>query len=211
MTPQFGFITLSRQVHDRLVDHAAEAQSRTPPSCAAPRSGASPARSRASLMVMKGLPLAYSKDMQEDKEVDLRRPRQPAAGHRRDDRHGRGPASRMPEAMRAAAGSGYSTATDLADWLVRELKMPFREAHHVTGSIVAAAEKRGRRPGQAAARRHAGRRAAHHESRIFGAQRRKLGGQPDQLWGNCATERRQNGASLGQAVGKGARDGLSAS
>ena len=45
--------------------------------------------------------------------------------------------------MRAAAGGGYSTATDLADWLVRELKMPFRDAHHVTGRIVAAAEAQG--------------------------------------------------------------------
>jgi argininosuccinate lyase len=45
--------------------------------------------------------------------------------------------------MKAAAGQGYATATDLADWLVRELKMPFRDAHHVTGRIVAAAEKRG--------------------------------------------------------------------
>jgi argininosuccinate lyase len=47
------------------------------------------------------------------------------------------------ERMKAAAGDGYSTATDLADWLVRTLKMPFREAHHVTGKIVAAAEKAG--------------------------------------------------------------------
>ena len=45
--------------------------------------------------------------------------------------------------MRAAAGGGYSTATDLADWLVRSLGMPFREAHHVTGRIVAAAEAKG--------------------------------------------------------------------
>ena len=45
--------------------------------------------------------------------------------------------------MKAAAGAGYSTATDLADWLVRTLKMPFREAHHVTGRIVAAAEQAG--------------------------------------------------------------------
>jgi argininosuccinate lyase len=47
------------------------------------------------------------------------------------------------EAMRAAAGSGFSTATDLADWLVRALGLPFREAHHVTGRIVAAAEAQG--------------------------------------------------------------------
>jgi argininosuccinate lyase len=45
--------------------------------------------------------------------------------------------------MKAAAGAGYSTATDLADWLVRSLKMPFRDAHHVTGRIVAAASERG--------------------------------------------------------------------
>jgi argininosuccinate lyase len=51
----------------------------------------------------------------------------------------------VPDAakMEAAAGEGYSTATDLADWLVRTLKMPFREAHHVTGRIVARAAKDG--------------------------------------------------------------------
>ena len=91
------------------------------------------------LIVMKGLPLAYSKDMQEDKEVDLRRPRQPGAGLAAmtgmvEDMQ---PQERC---MLAAAGAGYSTATDLADWLVRVLKMPFRDAHHVTGRIVAAAE-----------------------------------------------------------------------
>ncbi len=47
------------------------------------------------------------------------------------------------QAMRKAAGAGYSTATDLADWLVRELGLPFREAHHVTGEIVAVAEEKG--------------------------------------------------------------------
>jgi len=73
--------------------------------------------------VMKGLPLAYSKDMQEDKE--------PAFD------------ALDTEALEAAAGAGFSTATDLADWLVRELNMPFREAHHVTGALVALAEKKG--------------------------------------------------------------------
>jgi argininosuccinate lyase len=49
----------------------------------------------------------------------------------------------VPAALAAAAGRGFSTATDLADWLVRELKLPFRDAHHVTGTIVALAEKKG--------------------------------------------------------------------
>jgi len=94
------------------------------------------------LIVMKGLPLAYAKDMQEDKEgvmdalsalslaiaamtgmvVDL-----------------------VPDApkMKKAAGDGYATATDLADWLVRTFNIPFREAHHITGRIVAAASAKG--------------------------------------------------------------------
>jgi argininosuccinate lyase len=94
------------------------------------------------LIVMKGLPLAYQKDMQEDKEgaMDalsaLMLSITAMTGMVRD---------MSPDArrMRQAAGEGYSTATDLADWLVRTLKIPFREAHHVTGRIVAqaAAEK----------------------------------------------------------------------
>jgi argininosuccinate lyase len=94
------------------------------------------------LIVMKGLPLAYQKDMQEDKEgaIDafaaLMLSIAAMTGMVRD---------LEPDVarMRAAAGDGYSIATDLADWLVRTLKMPFREAHHVTGRIVAqaAAEK----------------------------------------------------------------------
>jgi argininosuccinate lyase len=94
------------------------------------------------LVVMKGLPLAYQKDMQEDKEVTIDALGSLAlclaamTGMARD---------MAPDAarMKAAAGQGYSTATDLADWLVRALEMPFREAHHVTGRIVAAAEQRG--------------------------------------------------------------------
>jgi argininosuccinate lyase len=94
------------------------------------------------LIVMKGLPLAYQKDMQEDKEgaIDalsaLSLCTAAMAGMVRD---------MEPDAqrMRKAAGAGYATATDLADWLVRTLGMPFREAHHVTGRIVAAAEQAG--------------------------------------------------------------------
>jgi argininosuccinate lyase len=94
------------------------------------------------LMVMKGLPLAYQKDMQEDKEgamealAALSLCLAAMTGMVRD-------MTPDAERMRAAAGLGYSTATDLADWLVQNLKMPFREAHHVTGRIVAAAEKTG--------------------------------------------------------------------
>ena len=92
--------------------------------------------------VMKGLPLAYSKDMQEDKEgvfdalETLSLCLAATTGMVRD---------MIPDAkrMKAAAGAGYATATDLADWLVRTLKMPFREAHHVTGRIVALAAERG--------------------------------------------------------------------
>jgi argininosuccinate lyase len=94
------------------------------------------------LIVMKGLPLAYQKDMQEDKEgamqafAALSLAVRAMTGMVRD---------LVPDEARmaAAAGEGYATATDLADWLVRTLKMPFREAHHVTGRIVARAAERG--------------------------------------------------------------------
>ena len=88
------------------------------------------------LTVMKGLPLAYSKDMQEDKEQvfdaadNLMLALAAMTGMVED-------MTANAEALEAAAGSGFSTATDLADWLVRRLGLPFREAHHVTGAIVA--------------------------------------------------------------------------
>ncbi|MEO0401179.1 MAG: argininosuccinate lyase [Pseudomonadota bacterium] len=94
------------------------------------------------MMVMKGLPLTYSKDMQEDKEQVF-----DAAdnwmlalaamdGMVRDMTANR-------DSLSAAAGSGFSTATDLADWLVRMLGLPFRDAHHITGTLVALAEEQG--------------------------------------------------------------------
>ncbi|HEX6442488.1 MAG TPA: argininosuccinate lyase [Stellaceae bacterium] len=94
------------------------------------------------LTVMKGLPLAYQKDMQEDKipvfeAVDtLELCLAATAGLVRDMRPDR-------ERLRAAAARGFSTATDLADWLVRTLNLPFRRAHHITGEIVKRAETRG--------------------------------------------------------------------
>ena len=91
---------------------------------------------------VKALPLAYAKDLQDDKRLTFEA----------FDTFGLcakamtgmiSTATFMPDAMRAAASKGFSTATDLADWLVRELKLPFRDAHHVTGRIVAMAEADG--------------------------------------------------------------------
>jgi argininosuccinate lyase len=91
---------------------------------------------------MKGLPLAYSKDMQDDKEPvfearDLLILSLEALAGMVET------VEFVPERMRAAAAQGYSTATDLADWLVREANVPFREAHHITGRIVKTAEEHG--------------------------------------------------------------------
>ena len=93
-------------------------------------------------VVMKGLPLAYSKDMQEDKEQvfdaadNLMLALAAMTGMLSDLVANR-------DRLEAAAGAGFSTATDLADWLVREAGLPFRDAHHATGALVAMAEKRG--------------------------------------------------------------------
>jgi argininosuccinate lyase len=93
-------------------------------------------------VVMKGLPLTYSKDMQEDKEVAfdaldaLSLSLAAMTGMVEDLTVDR-------DRMKAAAGAGFATATDVADWLVRMAGVPFRDAHHITGRIVAAAEARG--------------------------------------------------------------------
>ena len=141
MTPQFGFIKLS----DRFTTGSSiMPQKRNPDAAELVRAkvGRIAGAFQNLLIVMKGLPLAYSKDMQEDKEAtfdaiaSLRLGLAAITGIVED-------VEPVKEVMRAAAGRGYSTATDLADWLVRELKMPFRDAHHVTGSIVKAAEEKG--------------------------------------------------------------------
>ena len=141
MTPQFGFIALS----DRFTTGSSiMPQKRNPDAAELARAkvGRIAAAFQGLAMVMKGLPLAYSKDMQEDKELafdaldSLQLILAAMAGMVAD-------LEPNAEAMRAAAGRGYSTATDLADWLVRELKMPFRDAHHVTGSVVKVAESKG--------------------------------------------------------------------
>ncbi len=140
-TAQFGFITLS----DKFTSGSSiMPQKRNPDAAELVR--AKPGRIIGALMalftVMKGLPLTYSKDMQEDKEpafdafASLSLAIAAMAGMVRD-------LTPDKDRMRAAAASGFSTATDLADWLVRTLKMPFRDAHHVTGKLVALAENRG--------------------------------------------------------------------
>ena len=140
-TPQFAFISLSDKF---TTGSSIMPQKRNPDAAELVRgkSGRIIGALTALLIVMKGLPLAYSKDMQEDKEGafdsldNLALCIAAIAGMVRDMRVNR-------ERMKSAAGAGYATATDLADWLVRRLNMPFREAHHVTGRVVALAEGRG--------------------------------------------------------------------
>ena len=137
-TPQFGFVRLSDAFS---TGSSIMPQKRNPDAAELVRAkiGRLMGSFTQLTLVMKGLPLAYSKDMQEDKVptfeafdalelslaamtgmiLDL----EPVAGR-----------------MAAAAGAGFSTATDLADWLVRTLDMPFRDAHHVTGAAVKRAE-----------------------------------------------------------------------
>jgi argininosuccinate lyase len=94
------------------------------------------------LIVMKGLPLAYAKDMQEDKEGAMDALSALSLSIAAMDGM---IADLEPDAvrMKKAAGEGYATATDLADWLVRTLNIPFREAHHITGRIVSKASDGG--------------------------------------------------------------------
>jgi argininosuccinate lyase len=141
MTPQFAFVRLSDKFS---TGSSIMPQKRNPDAAELVRAkiGRIAAAFQSLLMVMKGLPLTYAKDMQEDKELTFDALASlslsvAAMTGMVDDLEPNG------EAMRAAAGAGFSTATDLADWLVRVLGLPFREAHHITGRIVAAAEARG--------------------------------------------------------------------
>jgi argininosuccinate lyase len=141
MTPQFGFVTLT----DRWTTGSSiMPQKRNPDAAELCRAkvGRIAGAFQGLVMVMKGLPLTYSKDMQEDKEQTF----DALTNYSVAIAAMTGMIAELEpvaERMGAAAGRGYSTATDLADWLVRTLKLPFREAHHVTGSIVKEAERRG--------------------------------------------------------------------
>ncbi|MDA0661206.1 MAG: argininosuccinate lyase [Proteobacteria bacterium] len=137
--PQFGFVRLS---DGYSTGSSIMPQKRNPDAAELARAKAG--RIFGGLMglltVIKGLPLAYGKDMQEDKEPvfdaadSLSLMLAATAGMVAD-------MTVMPKAMSGALAHGYPTATDLADWLVRALGMPFRDAHHVTGAIVGLAEK----------------------------------------------------------------------
>ncbi|WVT72507.1 argininosuccinate lyase [Sinorhizobium chiapasense] len=139
-TPQFGFIRLS----DAFSTGSSIMPQKKNPDAAElvrAKTGRINGSLIALLTVMKGLPLAYSKDMQEDKEQvfdaaeSLELAIAAMTGMMRD-------MTVRADRMKAAAGSGYSTATDLADWLVHEAGLPFRDAHHVTGRAVALAEQK---------------------------------------------------------------------
>ena len=141
VTPQFGFVKLS----DRFTTGSSiMPQKRNPDAAELVRgkSGRVIGSLNALMIVMKGLPLTYSKDMQEDKEgafdalQSLSLCIAAMTGMVRD-------MVADEEKMRASAGAAFATATDLADWLVRVLGLPFRQAHHVTGSIVKAASDAG--------------------------------------------------------------------
>jgi argininosuccinate lyase len=140
-SPQFGFARLSDKF---TTGSSIMPQKRNPDAAELIRAKAAriAAAFQTLLMVMKGLPLAYAKDMQEDKEpvfdaLDALKLGLAAMTGMVQDL--------QPDtaAMAEAAGRGHGTATDLADWLVAKLSMPFREAHRLTGQIVALADKRG--------------------------------------------------------------------
>ncbi|MDC7682834.1 argininosuccinate lyase [Asticcacaulis sp. BYS171W] len=140
-TPQFGFVRLSDAFS---TGSSIMPQKRNPDAAELVRAktGRINGAFIALTTVMKGLPLAYSKDMQEDKPpvfeafeaLDLALAAMTGMI---------GDLTANTERMKAAASSGFSTATDLADWLVRNLNMPFRDAHHVTGAAVKLAEGQG--------------------------------------------------------------------
>jgi argininosuccinate lyase len=140
-TPQFGFVTLSDAF---TTGSSIMPQKRNPDAAELTRAktGRILGAFSALALVMKGLPLAYSKDMQEDKVPTfeafdaLELALAAMTGMALD-------LKANPERMAAAAGAGYATATDLADWLVRRLGMPFRQAHHVAGQAVKIAEAKG--------------------------------------------------------------------
>jgi argininosuccinate lyase len=140
-SPMFGFVRLSDEFS---TGSSIMPQKRNPDAAELVRghSGRITGALVSLMVTMKGLPLGYSKDMQDDKEPlfearDLLILSLEALAGMLST------LTFVPERMREAAAAGFSTATDLADWLVREANVPFREAHHITGRAVKLAEERG--------------------------------------------------------------------
>ena len=200
-TPQFGFIRLSDAFS---TGSSIMPQKRNPDAAELVRgkTGRVVGALVALFSVMKGLPLAYSKDMQEDKEgafdalQTLSLTIAATAGMVRD---------MTPDLkrMKASAGAGYSTATDLADWLVRDAENAVPR-----GASCHRPHRRGgfgtrRRAGEAAARGDAGGRAAHRRGSVRRARRRALGQEPHELWRNRASQCAQTGAPMDRAAEEG--------
>ena len=156
------------------------------------------------LIVMKGLPLAYQKDMQEDKEGTIEALGALSlclaamAGMIAD--------LRPDEArMKAAAGDGFATATDLADWLTRVLRMPFREAHHITGRIVARAEKTGVSLDKLPLAEMQRVEPRITKDVLQGPLGRPIGPQSHQLWRHGAGQCRSGGQKMAETAWQGSR------
>ena len=131
----------------------------------------------------------------------LRRAPGALAVPRRHDRHGARPGAQRRRCCARAAGSGYATATDLADWLVRELGLPFREAHHVTGRLVGAASAKGVGLEELSLAEMQEAEPRITRGGLRGARRRELGGEPHQLRRHRARQRPRAGAGLARAAG----------
>ncbi len=206
MTPQFGFVRLS----DRLTTGSSiMPQKRNPDAAELARAkvGRIAGAFQALLIVMKGLPLAYSKDMQEDKEAHLRRPGEPPAGDLRHDRHGRRPGAQCRRhAGRRRLGFLHRHRSGRLAGARAGPAVPRRAPSHRHAGRPGRGQ--GRDPGAAPAQSHAGRGATHNRRRLLGPVGGELGQEPAQLWGNGATECAQNGPGLDKAVGKATGKGL---
>ena len=198
-TPQFGFAQLS----DRFsTGSSIMPQKRNPDAAELVRgkSGRVIGALTGLLVVMKGLPLAYSKDMQEDKEgtfdalATLSLCLAAMTGMVSD-------LAPDTERMEAAAGSGFATATDLADYLVRVHGMPFRDAHHVTGRLVALAARRKVGLEGLTLAEMQGEEPHLEDGRVRRARRPQLGGEPHELRRHGAGQRAGAGAALAGDAG----------
>ncbi len=196
-TPQFGFVRLSDQWS---TGSSIMPQKRNPDAAELVRAktGRIGGSLIALLTVMKGLPLAYSKDMQEDKEPvfdaveSLSLCLAAMTGMIGD-------LTVNEQAMAEAAGAGFAIATDLADWLVRETGLPFRQAHHVAGRAVALAESRQCRLEDLSLKDLQGAQPGFRPAGIFGVVAGQIGSEPQELWRHRAGQCPRPDQGLAQA------------